>query len=117
MPENKCFHPEVPQLLQRYGCCVLDISDIAERIVRARQGRDWPGMSKWVAEQGPEWVNGTDTLVFEIPLDRLSGRASLCFTQDVWMLQPTLFEYIVPDGGDHGIVRIRWDRKQTVSPS
>jgi hypothetical protein len=51
------------------------------------------------------------TLVFEVPLDRLSGNSSLEFTQQVWMLQPSSFEYILLDRAACGIVRMQWDRK------
>ena len=88
----------------------MDISDIVQRVEEARKGRDWSGMTKWVAEDGSGWVNDQTTLVFEVPLNRLSGQSSLGFTQEVWMLQPSLFEYLVLDGADYGIVRMRWDR-------
>ena len=108
MPDIKCLHPDAPKFLERYGCRPLDISDIAERIEQARRGRDWSGMTKWAAEVGPGWVNDVTTLVFEVPLDRLSGQASLEFTQEVSMLGPSLFEYLVLDRADHGIVRMQW---------
>ena len=112
MTNIKCFHPEARRFLERFGCRPLDISAISERIEQARRGRDWSGMTKWVAEVGPAWVNDLTTLVFEVPLDRLSGQSSLEFTQQVWMLQPSLFEYLVLDRADHGIVRMRWDRNR-----
>lgn len=68
-------------------------------------------MTQWIEEEGAGWTNDLTTLVFEVPLNRLSGQESLGFTQEVWMLQPARFEYLVLDrAADHGIVRMGWDR-------
>jgi hypothetical protein len=111
MAEIQCFHPDVPKFLASVGGRPLDISQIAERIEEARRRRDWSGMATWVKQEGARWTNNANTLVFEVSLDRLSGAACLLFTQNVWMLQPSLFEYLVLDKIDRGIVPIQWDLK------
>jgi hypothetical protein len=105
--EDPCYgtlDSQVRDFLARYGCRLIDLPEIVERIDRRRAGRDWPGMDKWIAEAGPSWVNDMETLVFEVPVENLAGRNSLDFTQRVWMLQPSLFEYMVEEG--QGIVRV-----------
>ena len=56
------------------------------------------------------WVNDMETLFFEPPLENLTGSQSLNFTQQVWMLQPSVFEYQVWAG--RAFVRMWWDRNR-----
>ena len=78
------------------------------------RGEDWPWVQSWIAEEGSTWVNDLETLVFEVPLTNLTGRASLGFTQDVWMLQPSVFEY--QTWGGRTFVRMWWDRNRGAFP-
>ncbi|MFO0893067.1 MAG: hypothetical protein U0790_28510 [Isosphaeraceae bacterium] len=95
--------------LHTFGGRPVDVAEI-ERTIRgiaAARGEDWPWVAKWVAEEGPGWVNNATTLFIEVPLENLAGRNALEFSQQVWMLRPSLFEY--QTWGGRGFVRICWN--------
>jgi hypothetical protein len=89
------------------------LEGIIRGIARAR-GEDWPWVDRWFREEAPRWVNDMETVFFEIPLEKLTGSQSLSFTQHVWMLQPSAFEYQV--WGGRAFVRMWWHRKQSAFP-
>jgi hypothetical protein len=118
-PKHDCLGTAIGQVqkfLKDFAGRMAETSAIEETIrgiARAR-GEDWSWVTKWVEEEGPRWVNDMETLVFEVPLENLTGSQSLNFTQGVWMLQPSIFEYQVWD--DRGFVRMWWDRSKSAFP-
>lgn len=108
----------VRKFLDRCGGRAVGMEAVLRAMERQSRSRGedwpWPWVAGWVEEQGPRWVNDDATLAFEIPLDKLSGPRSLDFTQQVWMLQPSLFEYMV--WGDRSFVRMWWDRSRNTYP-
>ena len=107
-------HRLLAEFLKRFGCRLIDPAGIAERVERARRGRDWTGMSRWVAEEAPKWVNDMATLTFEVPLTSLGGANGLWFAHEVWMCQPSLFDYV--ELGGWGIIRLWWDGGRGAAP-
>jgi hypothetical protein len=107
---------QVREFLETYGCYLADHADITGEIlgVMNNRGEDWPWVQSWIAEEGSTWLNDLQTLVFEVPLTNLTGRASLGFTQEVWMLQPSVFEY--QTWGGRTFVRMWWDRNRGAFP-
>jgi len=78
------------------------------------RGEAWPWVDRWFREEAPRWVNDMETVFFEIPLEKLTGSQSLSFTQHVWMLKPSVFEYQV--WGGRAFVRMWWNRKRSAFP-
>jgi hypothetical protein len=118
-PEIHCLGTAIEQVrkfLKAFGCRLVETS-VMEEIIRGiakARGEDWPWVEKWFREEGPRWVNDMETLFFEPPLENLTGSQSLEFTQQVWMLQPSIFEYQV--WGDRAFVRMWWDRSRPAFP-
>ena len=107
---------QIREFLKGFDCRLAEISDL-EAIIRGigrARAEDWPWVDRWFTEEAPRWVNDMETLFFEVPLEKLSGAESLNFTQHVWMLQPSLFEYQV--WGGRAFVRMWWDRKRSAFP-
>jgi hypothetical protein len=109
-------YPQVRKFLKDFACRLTGADAIEETIrkIASARGEDWPWVARWAAEEGPRWVNDAETLVFEVPLETLAGARALNFTQEVWMLQPSLFEYQA--WGDRGFVRAWWDRSRSAFP-
>jgi hypothetical protein len=119
VPEEPCLGTalqQVTRFLKTFGCSLIGRDDIEGRIraIARDRGEDWPWVDKWVKEEGPEWVNDMETLVFEVPLENLTGSDSLNFTHQVWMLQPSLFGY--QSWGDRAFVRMWWNRDRSAFP-
>lgn len=55
-------------------------------------------------------MSAATTVVFEVPLANLTGSLGLAFAQEVWQLQPSLFEYLELNG--RGIVRLWWEPRE-----
>jgi hypothetical protein len=91
---------QVKKFVKSYGCRLVEAEDILDRI-RATEAQS-------------KWFNNMETLVFELPLDNLTGSKSLNFAQDMWMLQPSVFAYRV--SGDRGFVRMWWDPLRSAFP-
>jgi hypothetical protein len=104
---------QVRKFLREFACRLTEVDAIEQEIrkVASVRGENCPWVAKWVAKEGPQWVNDMETLVFNVPLETLAGSRSLHFTQQVWMLQPTSFGYQV--WGDRGFVRVWWDRSRS----
>src|SRR5690242_6463622 len=68
--EDLCrgLSPPVQDFLDRRGGRSVDLPEIVDRIDDERVGRKWPGMDRWIAEEGAGWVNSMTTLVLSIPL-------------------------------------------------
>jgi hypothetical protein len=112
-PEKECrgtLDQRAMMLLATCGCRLVTLEDISQSIRDAGRGKRWTWVEKWVNEEGPTWVNDMDTVVFEFPSGDLTGEKSLAFTQRVWMLQPSVFEYQVWSG--RCFVRMWWDRNR-----
>ena len=88
----------------------MTVDEIHQAIREAGRGKRWAWVDKWLNEEGPEWVNDMDTVVFDFPSEGLAGEKSLEFTQMVWRLQPRRFEYQVWSG--RCFVRMWWDRNR-----
>ncbi len=116
--KKDCLGTHVQQVKKflSYGCRLVAAEDILERIrdVARNRGEKWPWVARWAAEAQSEWINNMETLVFEVPLDNLTGSTSLNFAQDMWMLQPSVFAYVV--WGDRGFVRMWRDRSRSAFP-
>ena len=118
-PEKNCLGTAIDQIrdfLNGFDYRMAEASvleGIIRGIARAR-GEDWPWVDRWFREEAPRWVNDMETVFFEIPLEKLTGSQSLSFTQHVWMLQPSAFEYQV--WGGRAFVRMWWHRKQSAFP-
>jgi hypothetical protein len=109
-PENACrgiLDQRVAKLLAACGCRLVKLEDLIQSIHDAGRGKRIPWLEKWVNEEGPEWVNDMDTFTFDFPAGGVTGQTSLEFTQGVWMLQPSVFEYQVWSG--RCFVRMWWD--------
>ncbi len=108
--------PQVRKFLKEFACWLTGADVIEQEIrkVASARGENWPWVTKWAAKEGPRWVNDIETLVFEVPLETLAGSQALNFTQQVWMLQPSSFGYVV--WGDRGFVRVWWDRSKSAFP-
>jgi hypothetical protein len=118
-PENRSIGTTIDPVrtfLKRFHGRLAGIDAIEKTIrgIARSRGEDWPWVAKWIAEEGPRWSNDMETLVFEIGLEDLIGSTALNFTQDVWMLCPSLFEYQV--WGGRAFVRMWWDRSQSAFP-
>jgi hypothetical protein len=118
-PRDPCIgtlDPQVRKFLKEFACRLTGADPIEQEIrkVASTRGENWPWVAKWAAKEGPQWVNDMETLVFEVPLETLAGSQALNFTQQVWMLQPTRFEY--QTWGDRGFVRVWWDRSKSAFP-
>lgn len=98
------------RLLKEFGLVLAGRADVA----RHAAGERFRGLAGWDAEEGPRWDNDANTLVVEAPLASLEGVAGLHFAQEVWMTQPTVFEYLVL--GDRAFVRLAWDGTVSASP-
>jgi hypothetical protein len=107
---------QVKKFLKSYGCRLVEAEDIVDRRrdVAMHRGEDWAWVDRWAAEAPSKWINNMETLVFEVPLGNLTGSKSLNFAQDMWMLQPNLFAYMV--SGDRGFVRMWWDPLRSAFP-
>ncbi len=108
--------PQVRKFLKEFACRLTGADVIEQEIrkVASARGENWPWVAKWAAKEGPRWVNDMETVVFEVPLETLAGSRALNFTQQVWMLQPSSFGYVV--WGDRGFVRVWWDRSKSAFP-
>jgi hypothetical protein len=108
--------PELKKFLKRHGCQLVEWEHIEATIrsVALERGENWPWISKVSAESQSVWVNNGETVVFAVPLESLAGRASLEFAQEMWMLQPSVFEFQV--WGDRGFVRMWWDPSRSAFP-
>jgi hypothetical protein len=108
--------PQVRKFLKEFARRLTGADVIEQEIrkVASARGENWPWVAKWGAKEGPRWINGTETLVFEVPLETLAGSHALNFTPQVWMLQPSSFGYVV--WGDRGFVRAWWDRSKSAFP-
>jgi len=115
-PEPPCVAHLLEGFLHAFGCRLVNADEIEStiRAIAQARGEIWPWVEKWVAEEGPRWVNDLSTIVFEVPLANLEGRNALHFTQQIWMLHPSLFEY--QTWNDRGYVRIFWDRDSGAAP-
>ncbi len=112
-PEKECrgtLDETMGWLLATCGGRLVKLDNITQAIREAGQGKGWAWVDKWVNEEGPKWVNEMDTVVFDFPSGDLPGIKSLEFTQLVWRLQPTSFEYQVWSG--RCFVRMWWDRNR-----
>jgi hypothetical protein len=110
-PEKECrgtLDKRAMKLLATCGCRLVKPDDITQAIHDAGQGKGWAWVDKWVNEEGPKWVNDIDTVVFDFPSGDLTGVKSLEFTQWVWRLQPSVFQYQMWSG--RCFVRMWWDR-------
>jgi hypothetical protein len=118
-PEKNCLGTAIDQIrnfLKGFDCRMAEaraLEGIIRGIAKAR-GESWPWVDRWIKEEAPRWINDMETVVFEIPLEKLMGSQSLSFTQHVWMLQPSAFEYQVSDG--RVFVRMWWNRKRPAFP-
>ncbi|QEL17527.1 hypothetical protein [Limnoglobus roseus] len=90
----------VQRLLATFGGTPASESRIAALVA----GRGLP--AGWADRETAGYVNDAGTAAFEIPLDQLTGAAGLHFAQDVWMLRPSVFEYVTL--GDVAVVRLGW---------
>jgi hypothetical protein len=93
--------PGVRELLKTVGGRVVRPG----RIAAIAAARGLP--TGWAERETKEYVLDADTVPFEVPLARLAGAAGLDFAQQVWMLGPSAFEYVVL--GDVALVRLWWD--------
>ncbi len=107
---------QVKKFLKSYGCRLVEAEDIVKRIrdVARNRGEEWPWVARWAAEAQSKWINNMETLVFEVPLDNLTGSTSQNFAQDKWMLQPSVFAY--QTSGEPGFVRMWWDPLRSAFP-
>lgn len=83
----------VKNLLAAFGCRLVGLEEIVQAIHQQRRRQRWTWIEKWVAEEGPLYVNDMHSVVFEFPVGNVAGPKCLEFTQIVWMLQPSVFEY------------------------
>ena len=118
-PGKNCLGAEISQirkLLESFKCRLAQASALEDIIrgIAMDRGEDWAWVDRWFKEEAPRWVNDMETVFFETPLENLSGAESLNFTQHVWMLQPSVFEYQVWDG--RAFVRMWWDPKRSAFP-
>ena len=118
-PKKQCLGTEIQQVkkfLKEFACRLVEANDIEEAIrgIAAARGEGWTWVARYVEEEGTRWVNDLETLVFEVPLENLTGSQSLNFTQHVWMLQPSIFAY--QNWGGRGFVRMWWDRTRSAFP-
>lgn len=97
----------VKRLLADFGCRLVELEDIVQAIHQQRHRQRWTWKEKWIAEEGPKYVNDLHTVVFEFPSGDVPGPKCLEFAQLVWMLQPSVFEYQTWSG--RSFVRIWWD--------
>jgi hypothetical protein len=118
-PEKNCLGIAIDQIrdfLNAFDCRMAEASaleGIIRGIAKAR-GEAWPWVDQWFREEAHRWVNDMETVFFEISLEKLTGSHSLSFTQHVWMLQPSVFEYQVWSG--RAFVRMWWNRKRSAFP-
>jgi hypothetical protein len=118
-PEKNCLGTTIDHIrdfLNGFDCRMAEagaLKGIIRGIAEARC-ESWPWVDRWFREEAPPWVNDMETVFFEIPLEKLTGSESLRFTQGVWMLQPSAFEYQV--WGGRAFVRMWWDRERSAFP-
>ncbi len=113
-PEKECrasLDQRVMALLATCECRLVKLDDMIQAIRDAGRGKGWTWVEKWVSEEGSKYINDMDTVVFDFPSGNLTGVKSLEFTQGVWMLQPSVFEYQIWSG--RCFVRMWWDRSRS----
>ena len=93
--------PEVRKLLKKVGGRIVRPG----RIAKIAAARGLP--TEWIEREMKKYVLDAATVAFEMPLTRMTGAAGLDFAQQVWMLGPSVFEYVTL--GDVALVRLWWD--------
>ena len=85
------------KLIEDFGCRIVEKDDLMQAIrdEERRRKAAWSWIDKFLEEETPGWINDQDTLVIEVPLTNLAGDRCLHFTQQVWGLQVSRFEYTV----------------------
>ena len=112
-PEKECrgiLDERLGWLMATCGGRLVTVDEIVQAIREAARGKRWTWVENWVAEEGPKYVNDMDTLVFDFPPADLARVKSLEFTQMVWRLQPSVFEY--QEWSGRCFVRMWWDRNR-----
>jgi hypothetical protein len=108
--EGRRVYP-VRRFLKNCGGRLVDTPDIVQRVheQEAVRGEVWAWVDKWANEEGLEWANDWQTLVFELPL----AKVDLNFAQQIWMFQVHIFGHM--SWGGNGFVRLWWDSQQSAS--
>jgi hypothetical protein len=106
-------HPHVKEFIEAFGCRIVEQADLMQAIrdEERRRKAAWTWIDKFLAEEAPQWINDQDTLVMEVSVANLAGEQCLNFTQQVWMLKPSLFAYMIWSG--RGFVRMWWDPERS----
>lgn len=101
-------HPLVERVVKWFGGRAVTPADLAGLAADSRLPEGWAG------RELAGYVNDPATAVFLVPLASMSGAAGIHIAQEIWMLQPTVFDYVTL--GDKAVVRLWWDGDAGAGP-